>query len=99
MPDYLTVSNFGKISDMATKSDMALGIVNMIFEAVGMMSIFAARRFDIKDIVLTGNLTYLPQGAGIFANLNSMFGVNFIIPEDSRFGTVIGAALCSEKLK
>jgi type II pantothenate kinase len=98
MPDYLTVSNFGKVSDLATKSDIALGIINMVFEAVGMMGIFAARQFSINDIVLTGNLTYIPQGTEIFGNLNNMYGVNFQIPEHARFGTVIGAALCAEEM-
>jgi len=81
MPDYLTASNFGKISDLATKSDIALGILNMIYEIIGMMSIFAARQFDLKDIVLIGNLTSVPQSIEIFNNLNNMFGVNFQIPE------------------
>jgi type II pantothenate kinase len=98
MPDYLTVSNFGKVSDLATKADITLGVINMIFEAVGMMGIFAARQFNLSDIILTGNLTYIPQIAGIFENLNTMFGVNFRIPEDARFGTVIGAALCAEEI-
>jgi len=98
MPDYLTVSNFGKVSDLATKSDIALGIINMVFESVGMMGIFAARQFDLKNIVLTGNLTYIPQSTAIFDNLNNMFGVNFQIPEYARFGTVIGAALCSGEI-
>ena len=97
MPDHMTVSNFGKINDLATKSDIALGIVNMVFETIGMMSIFAARQFALKDIVLIGN-TYAPQSVGIFNNLNEMFGVNFQIPEYSRFGTVIGAALCADEI-
>ena len=95
MPDYLTVSNFGKVSDLATKSDIALGIINMVFETIGMMSIFAARQYSLNDIVLTGNLTSIPQSAAIFASLNKMFEINFQIPEQSRFGTVIGAALCA----
>ena len=99
MPDYLTAANFGKINDLATKSDIALGLINMVFEAIGMMGIFAAKQFALKDIVLTGNLTYIPQIAGIFENLNKMFGVNFQIPEHARFGTVIGAALCAEELR
>lgn len=98
MPDYLTASNFGKISDLATKSDIALGILNMIFEAVGMMSIFAARQFSLKDVILIGNLTYVPQSVEIFNNLNNMFGVDFQIPEYARFGTVIGAALCADEM-
>ena len=96
MPDYLTASNFGKVSDLATKSDIALGILNMVFETIGMMGIFAAAQFELKDIILIGNLTYAPQSIEIFENLNNMFGVKFQIPEHARFGTVIGAALCAD---
>ncbi|MCL2773533.1 MAG: type II pantothenate kinase [Oscillospiraceae bacterium] len=100
MPDYMTASNFGKISDLATKSDIALGILNMIYETIGMISIFAARQFALKDIVLTGGtLTDIPQSREIFTKLNKMFGVNFQIPEYARFGTVIGAALCAEEIQ
>ncbi|MCL1859908.1 MAG: type II pantothenate kinase [Oscillospiraceae bacterium] len=99
MPDYMTASNFGKVSDLVTKSDIALGILNMVYETIGMMSIFAARQFDLKNIVLTGILTSVPQSAEIFDKLNKMFGVNFQIPEYANFGTVIGAALCAEEIK
>jgi len=93
----LTASNFGKISDVATRSDLALGIINMIFETVGMTAIFAARGRGIKDIVLTGNMTTIPQAKKIFASLNELFGMNFIIPENAQFGTVIGAALSAKQ--
>ncbi|MBO5196758.1 MAG: type II pantothenate kinase [Clostridia bacterium] len=91
--DVMTASNFGKLSDLATKSDIALGLINMVFETVGMVSVFAARNFDIKNIVLTGNLTNVPQAKEVFENLNRMFDMNFIIPKYAQFGTVIGAAL------
>ena len=93
MPDNMTAANFGKLSDVATKSDTALGIINMVFETIGMLSIFAARNNGIRDIVLTGNLTTIPQSRQIFASLSDMFRVNFTIPEHSQFATVIGAAL------
>ncbi len=89
----LTVANFGKISDIAERSDIALGILNMVFETVGTTAIFAARTKNIKDIVLTGNLTTIPQAKEIFANVGRMLGANFIIPKYSQYGTVIGAAL------
>ena len=89
----LTVANFGKISDMADKSDIALGILNMVFETVGTTAVFAAKAKGINDIVLTGNLTTIPQAKEIFANVGRMLGANFIIPEYSQYGTVIGAAL------
>ncbi len=93
MPGTMTASNFGKISDLASKSDLALGIINMVFETAGMMAIFASRNFNTRNIVLTGNLTTVPQAKEIFANLSEMFGMNFIIPERSQYATVIGAAL------
>lgn len=93
MPDYLTAANFGKISDIASKGDIALGIINMVFETIGMMSIFASRQFEIKDIVLMGNLTRIPQSKSIFSALNDMFKVNFQIPLHAQYGPVIGAAL------
>ena len=91
--DIMTASNFGSVSDLATKADLALGIINMVFETIGMMSIFAARNFGIRDIVLTGNLSGVEQAPQVFGTLNKMFDMNFIIPENSAFGTVIGAAL------
>ena len=93
MPDFMTASNFGKVSDIATGADIALGIINMVFETIGMIALFAARGKDIKDIVLTGNLTVVEQAKPVFDTLSSMFGVNFIIPENAQFGTVIGTAL------
>lgn len=93
MPEKMTASNFGNVSDIAQKSDIALGIMNLVYETIGMVSIFAARAHGLKDIVLTGNLTTLSKARSTFENLNSMFGVNFMIPKLSQFGTVIGAAL------
>ncbi len=93
MPRELTAANFGKVSDMATKSDLALGLVNMVFETAGMLALFAARNCGTTDIILTGNLTQVPQSRSTFETLNNMFKVNFMIPDRSQFGTVIGAAL------
>lgn len=91
----MTAANFGKVSDIATKNDISLGIMNMVFEVVGMVSIFAARSVGVRDIVLTGNVTQLEYCKRKFVEFNGMnYGVNFIIPTHSRFATVIGAALC-----
>ncbi len=89
----MTASNFGRVSDIASKSDIALGGFNLVYETVAMMSIFAARSKNTKNIVLTGNLTGFDVCRSIFDTLAKMFDVNFIIPKYSQFGTVIGAAL------
>ncbi|MBR3837570.1 MAG: type II pantothenate kinase [Clostridia bacterium] len=88
-----TASNFGKLSDLATREDLALGIINMVFETIGMISVFAARGFEIRDVVLTGKLSSMKKARSVFGKLGQMFNMNFIFPENSRYGTVIGAAL------
>ena len=92
----LTAANFGKLSDIATKDDIALGIMNLVFETVGMVSIFAARSVGVKDIILTGNVTRFAHCKRKFEEFNQLEvgrGLNFVIPERSRFSTAIGAAV------
>lgn len=92
----LTASNFGNISDLATKDDLAAGIMNMVYETVGVTSIFAARSVGVDNIVLTGNLTRLNFCHGKFDFFNSLkpiYGMNFIIPALAEFATVIGTSL------
>jgi len=88
-----TASNFGKVSDIASRADIALGIVNLVFETIAMMSIFSARQKSVTEIVLTGNLSVLPQTKDTFLGLGTMFGVNFTIPKNSTYATVVGTAL------
>ena len=92
----LTASNFGNVSDLATKEDMALGIMNMVYETIGMMSIFAARSVGVNNIVVTGNLTRLDfckEKFDFFNSMHSLYGMNFLMPKCSEFATVIGTAL------
>ena len=88
----LTAANFGKVSDLATNADIALGVANMVAETVAMLSVFAAKGRGVRDVVIIGNLTNIEAVRKVFDNLTS-FGINFVIPENSSFGTVIGAAL------
>ena len=93
MPTDMTAANFGKLSDIASNSDVALGVINMVFETICMLSVFASRQKAVTDIVLTGNLTSIPQCRTIFEHLNNLFNVNFLIPDRAQYATVIGAAL------
>ena len=95
LSSHMTAANFGKISDTATNADLAIGLINMVFETVGMISYFAAKQYGLKDIVLTGNLTQISQAKEIFGGLNEMFDMRFVIPENAQYSTVIGAALSS----
>ena len=90
----MTAANFGNVSDLATKSDIAKGISNLVYETVGMVSIFASRSVGVTDIVLTGNLTRLPSCIRKFEEFNGLgYGVRFVVPELSEFSTAIGCAI------
>ena len=88
-----TASNFGKMEDGASHNDLALGILNMAFQTIGMMAVFACRNDSVKDVVLTGALTLVPCAKKVFNALHKMHGVNFIIPQNAIYATATGAAL------
>lgn len=89
----LTASNFGKLSDLASKQDIALGIANMVAETIAMIAIFAARSHNTSNIILTGNLTSFAPIRETIISLGPSFNVSFTVPRYAQFGTVIGAAL------
>ena len=90
----MTAANFGNVSDVATKADIAKGIANLVYETVGMVSIFASRSVGVTDIVLTGNLTRLDSCIKKFEEFNGLgYGVRFVVPELSEFSTAIGCAI------
>ena len=85
--------NFGKISDTASKGDIAVGILNMVFQTVGLMAVFNARIAGTNDVVVCGRLAETPHCAKILDGIRALHGVNFIIPENAEFATALGAAL------
>ena len=93
LPSDLTAANFGKIRSTASESDLALGIINMVFETVGMLAVFALRNEKIRDVVLTGTLATFPQAGRVFSQFTELTGLNFIIPDNAVFATAIGAAV------
>jgi len=92
LPFDLTAANFGKIKSTASDSDIALGILNMVFETVGMLAVFALKNDMIKDVVITGTLATFPQAEAVMSRFKKLTGYNFIIPKDAVFATALGAA-------
>lgn len=88
-----TASNFGKLSDLATNADVALGIINLVFQTIGMLAVFATKIDHTNDVVLTGNLTNVPQSKEIFTQLSQLYNVNFVTPSNAEFATAAGAAI------
>ncbi|MFP4365745.1 MAG: type II pantothenate kinase [Bacteroidales bacterium] len=92
IPMSATASNFGKHSDKANNADLALGLINLVCQSIGMMGVFASREERVDQIVLTGKLVSLPQAGDIFGRLGKLFGKRFIIPEYAEYSTAVGSA-------
>lgn len=93
LPPATTASNFGHIKSEATKEDMAYGVINMVFQTIGMLAVFACLDSPIRDVVLTGALTALPQTESVFEEVSKLYSINFIVPPYAVFGTAIGATV------
>lgn len=89
----VTAANFGKLADDAAPEDLVAGVVNMVFQTIGMLAVFALRSSETRDVILTGTLTVMPEIRDVFRALEELHPVNFILPENAVFGTAIGAAL------
>lgn len=93
MTKETTASNFGKLSDFAAGEDLAAGILNLVFQTIGMLAVFAAKGEKIRDIVLTGNLSMVSFSGRSYGMLEKLHGVKFLTPDNSEYATAIGAAL------
>ena len=93
LPLDATASNFGKVRGAVSLEDTALGILNMVLQCIGKSAILSALNTPIRDFVLIGNLTRLPQCGEVFPILEKMFNVHFLIPKYAEYRTAVGAAL------
>ena len=93
LPPETTASNFGKMADGFSSADLAAGLLNLTFQTIGMMAVFACRNDAVKNVVLTGTLTLVSEAKNVFDALHKMHGINFIIPENAIYATATGAAL------
>lgn len=88
-----TASNFGKVGDHATANDLALGIVNLVFQSVGTSAVLAARLEKVDKIVVTGNLMRLARGRDVLQGFSQLYHIEILVPENAEYATAIGAAL------
>ncbi len=88
-----TASNFGKMLDIATKEDIAIGIINLTYQVIGMVSVFAAKSKNNDTVVVTGNGSNNPIGQKILNKISKLHKIDFEFPADAEYATAIGAAL------
>ena len=91
----VTASNFGKVEEMASKEDIAAGIVHMVIENLCHTGTLIAQDKGVKEFILIGSLANFEECDFITKECADLAGegVYFVIPEHAGFGTAIGAAL------
>lgn len=94
LPMNATASLFAAAHADSPREDIALGLICMVLQTVGSAAVLSSLNTGIRDFVLIGNLTLLPQCQQIYPIMEQLYNVKFIIPEYSEFCTAIGAALC-----
>ena len=66
LPMDTTASNFAKAQSDASKEDIAAGLIKMVLQSIGSAAWLASLGSDIRDFVLIGNLSLLPQCKEVF---------------------------------
>jgi len=88
-----TASNFGKMLDTSTPQDIALAIINMVYQVIGVLSVFAARAKNSKQVIVTGRGSNNIIGQKVISEISRMYGIEFVYPEFAEYTTAIGAGL------
>lgn len=93
-PD-MTAANFGNLAEDAAPADLAAGVVNLVLQAIGTMTVLACQSCRSDTVILTGSVTTLSQVRPNFQLFEKLYGIRYIVPENATFATAIGAGLCS----
>jgi len=94
LPENATASNFGKITDDASESDFALGVVNMVGQVIGTIACLAAEANGLEqDVVLVGKVAGNEEITDVMQRVGALYGVKMVVPRDPDFCTALGAAM------
>jgi type II pantothenate kinase len=97
LPMDAIASLFGNAKSNASREDIALGLIWMVLQSICSASILSSLRSGIKEFVMIGHLTLLPQCREVFHGTEKFYGVKIHVPQHSEFCTAIGAALCHQR--
>ena len=96
LPMDATASNFGKVADDLSREDKAAGIFNLVYQAIGSMSVLTSKICGLNDIVFTGQLTAIPVCKDLLIPFAKLYDANFIVPDNAEFATAIGSCLAGK---
>jgi len=97
LPLTATASLLGKAPNNASREDIAEGLICMVLQSIGSAAILSSLNSGIRDFVMIGNLTLLPQCKEVFPPMEKLYKVHFNFPKYAEFCTAIGAALSYHK--
>jgi type II pantothenate kinase len=93
LPPETTAANFAKMADDASDDDLAMAVVNLVCQTVGMIASGAAKSTGKDTVVLVGKLASFPASAEVFKRLSQLVGLDFKIAPNAAFATAVGAAV------
>lgn len=95
MPN-VTASNFGKvISGMRYKSsDISSAILNLVYQTIAMLSVYAARSVGETNVILVGAMSESGYAKKVLMDVKLLHeDINFYIPDDGIYACALGATL------
>lgn len=96
LPPDLTAANLAKVTRDADADDWAAGILNLVTQVIGTMCVMCAQGSGMDTVVITGALASLPFAIDCYKFFEQMYGYKFILPENGRYATAVGAVLTGE---
>ncbi|HNR27001.1 MAG TPA: hypothetical protein PKY83_00465 [Bacteroidales bacterium] len=103
LPPILTAANFGKLAhqlyakqaSLAGKEDLARALINLVLQVIGSMAVMVCKGSNRRNVVFVGTLTSLPQIGETYSIFSKVYGLQFIVPRFSVYGTALGSTLVS----
>lgn len=94
LPMHATASIFGKAKDTnPSHADIAQGLICMVLESIGSAAVLSCLNSKVRNFVLIGNMTRLPECQVVFPRIEEIYNVKFHIPAHAGYCTALGAAL------
>ena len=96
--NHVTVANMGKLTVDSKAEDKALGICNLIFQNIGVMTVFGDRKYGTGCAVMIGTTSQNELAKRFFKEVGDLFRLEFIVPDDASYAMAIGAAIETEAI-
>jgi len=93
LPPEASAANFGKMANDAADSDIALGLLSMIYQVLGVMASLAALGRGCRSIVVTGALAELKEARRVLPLVGGLYDTEFVFCENAVYATAYGAAV------